>query len=98
MFLRGHVGPQDGIHAGQMTLALRPEPFQHVAIDAQMGSGHESAFYVAIIADQHRIGESEPLYALRDLPNLFSGMRARVAIIRTQSCYGNIFKRGIGRT
>jgi len=36
---------------------------------------------LAIIADQHGIGESEPLDAVRDLPNLFFGVGAGIAII-----------------
>jgi hypothetical protein len=33
-----------------MTLALRPEPFQHVAIDAQMGSGHEGGIKCTFVS------------------------------------------------
>lgn len=36
MLPRGHIGPQDGIHAREMAFALRLEPFEYVSINAQM--------------------------------------------------------------
>jgi hypothetical protein len=68
------------------------------ALDLEKLSGFDAAMSgddPAIITDQHRIGESEPSDAVRDLPNLLLGMRPRVAIIRAQSRYGNILESGV---
>jgi hypothetical protein len=40
---------------------------------------------LAIVTDQNRVGEAEPLYALSDLPDLPLGMGPGIAAIRPQA-------------
>lgn len=37
--LRFDVGAENGIHAGQVSFAARPKPFDHVAVEAQVNGG-----------------------------------------------------------
>ena len=36
MLLRFDVGPENSIHAGQVAFTARPEPFDHIVVEAQM--------------------------------------------------------------
>jgi hypothetical protein len=45
-----------------------------------------------VVADQHRIGEAEPLNAVGDLADLLPGVRAGVLRKRPQARYGHQFK------
>jgi hypothetical protein len=39
MLLRFDVGSEDGIHARQVSFAARPEPFDHIVVEAQVYGG-----------------------------------------------------------
>jgi hypothetical protein len=85
--MSGHRNVEGSTPSAQATCALpSPSTIMRRAtprIIAAIVQWHRAP--LAIITDQHRIGESEPLDAVRDLPNLLLGMRARVAIIRRRA-------------
>lgn len=39
MFLGFHVGPEDGVHAGEVALAVGLEPVNDVAVEAEVDGG-----------------------------------------------------------
>ena len=77
-----HIGPP--LRRIEMGQAQR----RH-AVHAEQLGGLDPAMAgddLAVVADQHRIGEAEPLDAVGDLPNLLLGMGAGIAGVGPQPC------------
>jgi hypothetical protein len=45
MLLRLDVGAEDGVHAGQVTLAASFEPFDYIGVETQMYAGFAAGHY-----------------------------------------------------
>jgi len=39
LLLRFDVGSENGIHAGQVSFAARPEPFDYIVVEAEVNGG-----------------------------------------------------------